>query len=121
MLQEDLSDDPIDLSLPENPRDVEDAAINQIVEEIHKSKRTIVIADVGTTRYSTTKEFLDFVEKTGFRVFTSPMGKGVIPENHPLFGGTYIGNVSEPHVKSEVEEADLIISIGALKSDFNTG
>jgi len=64
---------------------------------------------------------LDFVEKTGFRVFTSPMGKGVLPENHPLYGGIYIGNVSESHVKREVEEADLIISIGALKSDFNTG
>ncbi|CAB4419094.1 unnamed protein product [Rhizophagus irregularis] len=118
---EDLSDDPLDLSYPENPREVEEAAISQIIEEIHKSKSTIILADVGTSRYSTTKEFVNFAEKTGFRVFTSPMGKGVISENHPLFGGIYIGNVSEPHVQHGVEEADLIISIGSLKSDFNTG
>ncbi|GES96149.1 pyruvate decarboxylase [Rhizophagus clarus] len=49
------------------------------------------------------------------------MGKGVISENHPLFGGIYIGNVSEPHVQRGVKEADLILSIGSLKSDFNTG
>ncbi|RIA84104.1 thiamine diphosphate-binding protein [Glomus cerebriforme] len=119
-IEVDLSDD-LNLSYPENPREVEDAAINQIVKEIQKAKCTIVLADVGTTRYSTTKELLDFVEKTGFPIFTSPMGKGVISENHPLFGGTYIGNVSELHIRQEVEGADLILSIGALKSDFNTG
>jgi len=118
---EDLSNDPLDLSYPENPREVEDAALIQIIEEIHKSKRTIILADVGTSRYSTTKELLDFVEKSGFPVFTSPMGKGIISENHPSFGGIYIGSISEPHVKREVEEADLIISIGPLKTDFNTG
>src|SRR5436853_1063303 len=74
-------DKPLDLSLPENPHDVEAAAINQVIKEIHNSKRTIVLADVGTSRYSSTKELLDFVEKTGLRVFTSPMGKGVISEN----------------------------------------
>ena len=41
-------------------------------------------------------------------------------ETNPRFGGTYIGNISMPDVREAVESADLLLSIGALKSDFNT-
>lgn len=32
-----------------------------------------------------------------------------------------MGSISYPTVKDKVENAKLILSIGALKSDFNTG
>jgi pyruvate decarboxylase len=32
-----------------------------------------------------------------------------------------VGSISNPEVKDKVESAKLIISIGSLKSDFNTG
>jgi len=32
-----------------------------------------------------------------------------------------MGSVSHPAIKDKVESAKLILSIGALKSDFNTG
>lgn len=53
--------------------------------------------------------------------FTSPMGKTAIDEQHPLFGGIYVGDITIPSVKEAVESADLTIYVGALKSDFNTG
>ncbi|KAJ4148676.1 Pyruvate decarboxylase 1 [Fusarium falciforme] len=49
------------------------------------------------------------------------MGKGAIDEQHPRYGGVYVGTLSRPEVKKAVESADLILSIGALLSDFNTG
>ncbi|CAG8437341.1 1776_t:CDS:2 [Acaulospora colombiana] len=116
----DLSQ-PLVLTIPENVHEVEYAAINRVIGRIHKSANTIVLIDACASRHDISKELLDFINKTGFPFFTSPMGKSIIPENHPLFGGIYIGSVSEPHVKREVEEADLIISIGAIRSDFNTG
>lgn len=33
----------------------------------------------------------------------------------------YVGSISRPEVKEKVESAKLILSVGALKSDFNTG
>ena len=33
----------------------------------------------------------------------------------------YVGSISREAVKEKVESAKLILSIGALKSDFNTG
>ena len=32
-----------------------------------------------------------------------------------------MGSVSYPTIKDKVENAKLILSVGALKSDFNTG
>ena len=33
----------------------------------------------------------------------------------------YVGTISRPEVKEKVEGAKLILSVGGLKSDFNTG
>ena len=48
------------------------------------------------------------------------MGKGAIDETLPNYGGVYAGDASNPDVRNAVESADLIISVGAIKSDFNT-
>jgi TPP-dependent 2-oxoacid decarboxylase len=34
--------------------------------------------------------------------------------------GVYAGSGSNPGVRDRVEESDLVLSIGAIKSDFNT-
>jgi pyruvate decarboxylase len=49
------------------------------------------------------------------------MGKTAVNEQNPRFGGVYVGSISHPEVKEKVESAKLILSIGSLKSDFNTG
>lgn len=61
------------------------------------------------------------IEITKFPSFVTPMGKGSIDEQNPRFGGVYVGTLSSPEVKKAVESADLILSVGALLSDFNTG
>lgn len=49
------------------------------------------------------------------------MGKAVMDETSPRYGGCYIGENSLPAVKELVEKSDLVLSIGGLKSDFNSG
>lgn len=49
------------------------------------------------------------------------MAKGVLDESHAMFGGVYVGANSLPAVKELVEKSDLVITVGALKSDFNSG
>lgn len=36
-------------------------------------------------------------------------------------GGIYNGAISEDYVRRRIEEADCVLSIGALMTDFNTG
>lgn len=50
-----------------------------------------------------------------------PVGKTLLDEHHPLFGGCYAGSNSLGPVKAEVEAADFVLYVGSLKSDFNSG
>jgi len=49
------------------------------------------------------------------------MGKTAVDENYNRYGGIYVGSLTPPHIKDKVENAKLIVSIGSLGSDFNTG
>lgn len=48
------------------------------------------------------------------------MGKGAVDETLPNFGGVYAGDGSNEGVRDIVEKSDLVLVIGAIKSDFNT-
>lgn len=67
------------------------------------------------------KSVLEFVERTKLPVYVTPMAKGSINEDHPQFRGVFAGNCSIEQVQQEVYDADLILSIGSMNSDFNTG
>ena len=49
------------------------------------------------------------------------MGKSLLDEHHSLYGGCYAGANSLDKVREEVESADFVLYVGALKSDFNSG
>jgi pyruvate decarboxylase len=67
------------------------------------------------------KEVIEFIEHAQLPVYLAPMAKGGIHEDHPQFRGIFAGNCSTEQVQKEIDEADLILSIGSMNSDFNTG
>lgn len=67
------------------------------------------------------EKVLRFIEHTQLPVYVTPMAKGSIDENHPQFRGVFAGNSSTERVQKEIYSADLILSIGSLNSDINTG
>src|ERR1700744_3046692 len=66
------------------------------------------------------KETADFIKASGLPFVTSPMGKGAMDETLPNYCGIYAGSATRPDLKERVETADLVITIGSIKSDFNT-
>jgi thiamine pyrophosphate-dependent acetolactate synthase large subunit-like protein len=50
-------------------------------------ERVAVIVDGCALRYGVTDEVKDFLEKTMFPVFVSPMGKSAVDESYERFGG----------------------------------
>jgi pyruvate decarboxylase len=48
------------------------------------------------------------------------MCKGVVDETQSNFAGVYAGNGSYDSVREFVDDSDLVLSIGAVRSDFNT-
>ncbi|KAK2612135.1 hypothetical protein QQS21_001865 [Conoideocrella luteorostrata] len=77
--------------------------------------------DACAIRHRVLPEVHSLMDKSSLTMFVTPMGEGAIDEIHGNFGGGYAEAGSHPlEVKDRVESSDLIITIGALKSDFNT-
>ncbi|GMM56257.1 hypothetical protein DAKH74_028730 [Maudiozyma humilis] len=116
-----LLDTHIDLSLKPNDPEAENECVEQITRLLRKAAHPIIISDACASRHNVKVETQQLIDVTQCPAFNTPMGKGTIDENHPRYGGIYVGSLSKPDIKSTVESADLILSIGALLSDYNTG
>jgi pyruvate decarboxylase len=88
---------------------------------MYKSKNTVIIADACAIRHRVLDELHELIDKTKLPTFVSPMGKGSVNETHPAFGGVYCGDVSREDVRARIEAAELILFVGGLMCDFNSG
>ncbi|KAM4057979.1 thiamine pyrophosphate enzyme, central domain-containing protein [Hirsutella rhossiliensis] len=112
---------PIDLSEPHNDVEREDYVVDVALKYLGAAKHPIILVDACAIRHRVLDEVHALIGRTNLPVFVTPMGKGAVDEQHPCYGGVYAGDGSFPtQVKDIVESSDLILTIGALKSDFNT-
>ncbi|KAG9248442.1 pyruvate decarboxylase [Calycina marina] len=111
---------PLDTTI-ENDRAVENKVVQSILEAIKSAKNPVVLADVLTTRHGGRELARELVEITNYQSFSTPLSKGIIDEDHPSYGGLYNGSVSFPGVAEAVESSDLVLNLGPLLSDSNTG
>lgn len=120
-LDANLLNTPIDLSLPPNNKDDEAEVLEIITEMVQKATKPVILVDACAKRHDVIAETEKIAKITQFPLFCTPMGKGLLDERSPQFGGVYVGSLSDPDVAKIVESSDLILSVGALLSDFNTG
>lgn len=111
---------PIDLSFPTNQSEKEDYVVDVILRYLHAAKNPIILVDACAIRHRVLDEVHELIEKSGLPFFVAPMGKGAVNETLKTYGGVYAGNGSNQDVRERVEASDLVLSIGSIKSDFNT-
>lgn len=111
---------PIDLSVPPVEAEKEDYVVDVVLRYLTAAKNPIILVDACAIRHRVLSETHELIEKSGLPVFVAPMGKGAVDESLPTYGGVYAGDGSNEGVRDRVESSDLILSIGAIKSDFNT-
>jgi pyruvate decarboxylase len=111
---------PLDLSFPPNDSEKEDYVVDVVLKYLHAARNPVILVDACAIRHRALDETHALVEKSGIPVFVTPMGKGAVNEDLPNYGGVYAGDGSNKGVRERVESADLVLSIGAVKSDFNT-
>lgn len=111
---------PLDLEFAPNDQEAEDYVVDVVLKYLHEAKNPVILVDACAIRHRALKETHDLVEKSGIPTFVAPMGKGAVDETLPNYGGVYAGDGSNAGVRERVESADLVLSIGAIKSDFNT-
>ncbi|KAJ7645426.1 pyruvate decarboxylase [Mycena polygramma] len=107
---------------PPNDPDVSAFVLDEIVKLVEAAVDDVVIlVDACAIRHDVREEVNELITKTGYPVYAAPMGKTAVSENYERYGGIYVGSISHPDIKEKVESAKLILSVGCLKSDFNTG
>ena len=90
--------------------------IKKVIKELTQVKRPIICAGGGVALSKAEKELIRFAEKNQIPVVTTMMGIGVMPTKHPLYFGM-VGNNGKPYANRAMNEADLIIMIGARVAD----
>jgi acetolactate synthase-1/2/3 large subunit len=95
-------------------------SIKKAVGLILGSERPVIIAGGGVISSNGSAELVKLAELILAPVATTLMGKGSIPETHPLSVGM-LGMHGKGECNLTVEAADLIIAVGMRFSDRSTG
>jgi len=78
--------------------------VAQLIDALATAERPVIVSGGGVLWSEAWDELREFVEKAGIPFYTTPQGRGVIPEDHPLCHLT---------VRSAAfREADLIVIVG---------
>jgi thiamine pyrophosphate-dependent acetolactate synthase large subunit-like protein len=91
------------------PVDKNDA--KQMMEMIQAAKQPVIMVGSGAYYSGAGRELIAFVEQTGIPAFTIKMGRGLIPDTHPLCFGASIPTLPGC-AGMATTEADLIILLG---------
>jgi thiamine pyrophosphate-dependent acetolactate synthase large subunit-like protein len=80
------------------------ADVKAIVELLAKAKQPVLVTGSGVQWSEADKEMLSFVEAAGIPFYTTPQGRGVIPEDHKY---SYLTSRA-----AAFKDADLILVVG---------
>jgi acetolactate synthase-1/2/3 large subunit len=94
--------------------------IREAARVIAESRRPIIYAGGGIIRAGAAHVLRDLAELTGIHVVTTLMGRGALPDSHPLCLGMpgMHGNYT---AVTSMQQADLLITLGARFDDRVTG
>lgn len=96
------------------------AALDKVLPLLLSAKRPAIYAGGGVVSSGAAAELLEFAERTQTPVATTLMGIGAMPETHPL-SVRWLGMHGAVYANNTVNEADVVLAIGARFDDRVTG
>ncbi|EXJ69099.1 uncharacterized protein A1O5_08034 [Cladophialophora psammophila CBS 110553] len=112
---------PLDVTVRNGDGKTEDQIVSSTLSLIENASSPVILADVLAIRHGGHELTRELAELTHFPSYSTPLSKGVIDETLPYYNGLYNGKVSFPGVAESIESSDLVLNIGPLLSDSNTG
>ncbi len=92
------------------------AQIKKVIKELSKADRPIMCIGGGVMLGDAAGVVLSFAEKHDIPMVSTMMGIGTIPTDHPLYFGM-VGNNGKPYANKAMNEADVIMMVGARVAD----
>jgi tartronate-semialdehyde synthase len=95
--------------------------VKHAVDMLLSAKRPLILAGGGVIISEASKELLALAEHLQVPVSPTLMGKGAIPEDHPLYAGI-VGIQTQQRFANQIFlESDLVLAVGARFADRHTG
>jgi pyruvate decarboxylase len=97
-----------------------EAAVEATVHFLNKAVKPVLVAGPKLRVAKAAKAFGDLVDSSGYAYAIMPSAKGLVPETHPHFIGTYWGAVSTAFCAEIVESADAYLFAGPIFNDYSS-
>ncbi|HZH25340.1 MAG TPA: glyoxylate carboligase [Solirubrobacteraceae bacterium] len=111
------TDGPLAYITPEpNPK-----AISAALDMLAAAERPLILAGGGVILSGASEELVGFAEDLGIPVSPTYMGKGSIPEDHPLWAGIVGIQTTQRFANQTFLESDVVLAVGARFGDRHTG
>jgi len=93
-------------------------AIDEALRLLTQAARPVILVGVGAYMSGAEDELRAFAERTGTPVFSDFQAHGLLPSNHPLYGGTFhkMADLSRPD-----ERPDVVLAVGVRFGLFTLG
>ncbi|ORY12492.1 pyruvate decarboxylase [Clohesyomyces aquaticus] len=116
----DLLRTPINIA-PEVDTNAQNAAVKAIMDSLAVSKNPAILIDALAHRFDAVSETRELVSRLRVPFYSANMGKGVVDETDEMYVGVYNGEISAPGVAAACKSSDLVMTIGYLPADTNSG
>lgn len=97
-----------------------EAAVDATAEFLNKAVKPVLVAGPKLRAPKAQQAFVELADACGYPVAVMPSGKGLFPEHHPQFIGTYWGAVSTSFCGEIVESADAYVFFGPIFNDYSS-
>ncbi|ONK69178.1 uncharacterized protein A4U43_C05F20150 [Asparagus officinalis] len=97
-----------------------EAAVEAAAEFLNKAVKPVLVGGPKLRVAKAQQAFVDLADASGYPLAIMPSGKGLVPENHPHFIGTFWGAVSTSFCGEIVESADAYLFAGPIFNDYSS-
>ena len=96
------------------------AAVEAAAEFLNKAVKPVLVGGPKLRVAKASDAFVDLADASGFALSVMPSAKGLVPEHHAHFIGTYWGAVSTAFCAEIVESADAYLFAGPIFNDYSS-
>ncbi|KAL1819135.1 hypothetical protein ACET3Z_014004 [Daucus carota] len=97
-----------------------EAAVEATAEFLNKAVKPVLIGGPKMRVAKACEVFVELADACGYPISVLPSAKGMVPEHHPHFIGTYWGAVSTSFCAEIVESADAYLFAGPIFNDYSS-
>ncbi|XP_047317325.1 pyruvate decarboxylase 2-like [Impatiens glandulifera] len=97
-----------------------EAAVEAAVAFLDKAVKPVLVGGPKLRVAKACEALVELADASGYALAVMPSAKGLVPETHPHFIGTYWGAVGTAFCGEIVESADAYIFVGPIFNDYSS-